>query len=367
MAHTSPHRSQSPNIRPLHRRSLTLTVDPDGEVCPVLPLFRHPLYRHLRPICYGIMPLVLLGGFLIGVFRGAEMLGAILAAQGCLVFLAVVVGTLALSTWHGKIAGLRTAAGQVARGHRFLCPHCLRFGGFHYACGACRTELEEFVVHTGGVYLNDCPYCHARVFPRWYGAGHEPRAYCRRCGDSTEISAHKRRVRVLGVLQASDLDRLREAAGAGSGPPRARSCFLRDDGKRLTCVLDLSDPPHPERDYPFEYAGRAVEAIWLDPAGLGPLALGHAVDRYIRQTNLTAAQRQALVICVRRETLEPTLRSLLETRFGSVRYGIAAREFMGEEALSRAEALPKAADSTALAATDAEKVKPDQLPGRQAA
>jgi hypothetical protein len=238
----------------------------------------------------------------------------------------LVLGALVV---HSLLVALGLGVHRCTAQRRFLCPECLHFGDFHLACDGSGDVGEPLILEGGGVYVNDCPLCHAPVFSRAEMEGEEASAYCRRCRGTFDLALHHhRKVRVLGTLLPHDLDALCAAARA---QPRAGegARFLRlDDGKQLTYVLNPSDPSQGETRFHPAHAARAVEALWIRGEDLELLGLGQAVDRYIRQAGLTYAQRQALPVCVPDERLDPDVRHLLESRFGRVYYGVSAGEFL---------------------------------------
>jgi hypothetical protein len=61
-------------------------------------------------------------------------------------------------------------------GHGFLCPRCLQFGRFQFACGACKKRIGAFVVYTNGTYWNQCLHCRARLLSRHRAEGWGVRA-----------------------------------------------------------------------------------------------------------------------------------------------------------------------------------------------
>lgn len=314
--------SISPARAPARKRPPTLFDDENGETCPPAPLFRHPVFRSLRPICYYGMPALVGAGLVL-----AQAPGAVGAVFLSLIFMALVVGVLTLSTWHGSASKLRDELRHVSRGHRFLCPGCLQFGPIRYACPDCEEEVEPFVIHTGGLYLNDCPHCHTQVFRfRRLRKYHELATYCARCPARLSPGVyHSRRVQVLGTLRETDLAALQQAAGS-----RRAEFLCIDDGEQLTYALNLSHPPGEDAVLLPSDAARAAEAVWLDLEGFEPLALGQVVDRYIRRAALTEGARRSRVIWVRQETVAPAVRKLLETRFGEVRWGVEPKAFLQE-------------------------------------
>lgn len=299
--------------------SKTLWDGEEGTTCPVFPVYRHPVFRRLKGICYGWMPALVIGSLVIGRF---EVAGWLIFVS--LAFLLAVVALLVVATQHGKVAGAARSVKRLAHGWRFLCPTCLQFGPERFACGACGAEVEEFVLLTHGLYLNDCSACKSPIFR---DDSHAARARCAHCAGECDEKQHRRRVRVFGVLDDGSLQRLRHwplvvrVATAGA--------YLQgDDGQQVTVVVDLGEPPGVADAFGPPHAARAVEALWLGGAWEDPLALAQALDRFIRRAHLTPSARYALAIWVRDEQWDAVLRNVLEARFPKVEYGVSVETFL---------------------------------------
>lgn len=295
------------------RENKTLWDGEDGETCPIFPVYRHPVFRRLKRICYGWMPGLFVFSLVVGRFDLAAWLVFVY-----LLFLLGVVALLVVATQHGKLTGAARAVQRVARGWRFLCPACLRFGPERFACGACGAEVEEFVLLTHGLYLNDCPACRARVFT---GDQHSARARCAHCASTCEVGNQQRQVRVFGVLERASLQQLRDWPLVPR-PTAEVACLWGDDGRQLTYVVDVGDPPGHDAPFGVSHAVRSLEALWLGEAWSDPLALAQALDRLIRRAQLTPAERAGLPVWVRDSAWGPTARNVLEARFPNVQYGV---------------------------------------------
>lgn len=299
----------------------TLLTDSDGSTCPPVPVFRLPFFRTLRSLCYGALILFVFPGCLLFPYT---LIGVFLFA----VFLMAIWGFLLLSTVHGRIAAAAYRVRHLAGSHRFLCPQCLEFGGFRYGCGACGDEVEPFVVHTGGLYLDDCPHCHAPVYAAGKERGSAPRAYCAGCGSvGTEVH-HQRAVRVLATLRGAELDRL-QATAPGTPESTGELEYLRlDDGEYFTYVLALGEELSGEGQFTSGHAARQVEALWLGGDWPEPLALAEALDRFIRRVGLSEARRRTFPVCVSATMLDLVVREQLVTRFPAAVFGITAETFL---------------------------------------
>jgi hypothetical protein len=287
----------------------------------LLPLLRNPLVRLLAQLWWlPTFTLAVVWGFA----RKPDWQPAGTAGAACL---AAVIGIVGAAGVHGACAAIGERARRRVSRRRFVCPHCLHFAPFRFACGACDNEVEAFLVYTNGAYVDDCPHCHAPLLsPGGWGV----QAYCQWCKAHSERSIyHQRQVRAFATLLPADFATLCDAIGAEATPQQGIDCCWHDDGARLTCVLQPGDrtgaaPGLPRRNALLV----SVESIWLDGTGIEPLQLGQAVDRFIVQAALTEAHCRALRICVRQRSLEPAARNVLATRFGTVRYGIAPEAFL---------------------------------------
>lgn len=301
------------------RQRETLWDGEAGTTCPVFPFYRHPVFRRLKSICYTWMPALFALSLIVRLFDLAAWL-----LSAYLVFLAAVVAFLWVVTQHGKLCGAARGVQRLAHSWQFLCPTCLQFGPERFACGACGAEVEEFVLLTHGLYLNNCPACGARVF---HGDTHSARPRCAHCEAGCDGKHHERQVRVFGVLEGASLQRLRQWPLV---PQQARdSLYLRgDDGRQLTYVLDLGKPFGADTPLGVPHAGGAVEALWLGEAWADPLALAQALDRFIRRAELSPTQRHELPVWVRDPERDPQFRNVLEARFPKVHYGVSVEAFL---------------------------------------
>jgi len=301
------------------KQNKTLWDGEAGTTCPVFPFYRHPVFRRLKSICYGWMPGLFVVALLI---RSLDLAAWLLFLY--LAFLLAVVAFLSAVTQHGKLCGAARGVQRLTNGWRFLCPTCLRFGPEGFACGACGAEVEEFVLLTHGLYLNNCPACGAKVF---FNDNHSARARCAHCTGLCDGRHHRRQVRVFGVLESASLQRLRRWPLVSQRG--IDGAYLRgDDGRQLTYVLDLGDPPGVSDSFGPPHAVRSLEALWLGEPWGDPLALAQALDRFIRRAQLSSADRHGLRVWVRDEAWDPLSRNVLEARFPSVQYGVSAEAFL---------------------------------------
>lgn len=294
------------------RETKSLWDGESGTTCPVFPFYRHPVFRRLKPICYGWMPGLLGLALALARFDLAAHL-----VLGYLVFLLCVVGLLVAANQHGKVSTSARSLLRRMRGWRFLCPECLRFGPERFACGACGAEVEEFLVLTHGLYLNDCPACHAPVFDGDQLAVH---ARCPHCRARVDLRYHRRRVRVFGVLGSGALEELAHWPLVLQHAGVSRY-LCADDGAELTCIVNVEEPP-PSGQFDPSHACCAIEALWLGSPEEDLLGLAQGLDRFLRWAELSPEQCAALPVWVPDGDWSPTARSVLEARFMNVEYGV---------------------------------------------
>lgn len=351
----------------------------------MLSLFRNPLLRLLGQRWWLPVLTLLVAGFGLWGERGLR-----LASIGTVAYLAVIAGIIGTAWAHGTWAAFRQRLRRRAARHRFLCPHCLHFGDFQFSCGACGEKVEAFLVHTNGAYVNDCSNCHQPLFSRDGQDGWGVRAHCQQCrGNCNRVTHHEHQIRVRATLLPDDFAVLCRTVGAPERQAQDRVRYTyADDGARLTYILDLSTVTETLRSLPATHAlwdvepawpeaannllrlaselrrvtdrlatktivtelslnastdePRALanthalgdgESIWLDASRADPqelaLQIAQAADRFIREAGLTERQRRALTVCVPQAVLHPAVQHALETRFGAIKYGVAATDFLG--------------------------------------
>ncbi len=304
-----------PAPRPENTRR-DLLYDPQGETCSRVPVFRHPFYRKLQPACYLVMPALLLLSLFV-----SPPYSFFAALCGSVLFLGVVWLSLFAAHQHGSLAAAWERGVRRALGLRFLCPECLRFGPVRHACGACGGELEPFVIHTRGLYLNDCARCRARIFPTSWAAGTPPNARCNGCGAMLNANLHSLRVRVVGVLCPSDLEAVAEEVDTSAHYGWGGGHLYHDLGTERVYVLDVAEV-EPEGDFFSErHAAREVEALWLDAVLDEPLNLGETLDRFFRRAGISEARRKVLPVFIARKELAPAVRNVLAGRLGCLTFG----------------------------------------------
>src|SRR5262249_30546968 len=183
-------------------------------------LLRNPLVRLLARLWW-LPALALVAGWGCDPGQGGRWVSVGAAA------LAAAAGMISAACAHGAGAALRESARRRRAGHRFVCPYCRRFAPFRFACGACRDEVETFVVHTHGAYVNDGRQCHAPLLSHEGGG---VRAYCTH-GQATcdRHVYHRRQVRALATLLPVDLATLRDASGAGETEAHENRGYCHDD------------------------------------------------------------------------------------------------------------------------------------------
>lgn len=244
--------------------------------------------------------------------------GLEIALIGGAAFLAVVAGMVGAAWLHGAIAAFRKAAYRRFSHHRFLCPNCLHFGGFYFGCAQCRARVHPFIVNTDGAYTVKCPNCRRALFGE---RKNNIAAWCERCEAICDFDLHHRRkVRVVGVLSPKDFETLcKEARAEKDVSIDGIRCSWKDDGERLTYILQLGDLAGPRGEL---HALWDVESIWASADESEVLKLGQAIDQLIVRARLTDAEAKRFTVCVPQEEISATVSHVLMTRFGSVRRGV---------------------------------------------
>src|SRR5574341_819465 len=173
-----------------------------------------------------------------------------------------------ISTLFGKMARFSPLKRGRRRNRRFLCPNCLHFGGFDFACGECWAEIPDY---TNENETQACPRCQLSLFS---ADGGSVRAFCKQCkGNCDRGIYHQRQVRVLATLRLSDSASLYRAIGGQEYQPQGGKGHVYDDGERLAYVLNLSDFTDEAHPLPPTHALWEIESIWLDAAASNPKEL----------------------------------------------------------------------------------------------
>ena len=289
----------------------------------MLAVFRNPLVRVCLQLWWIPLLIILVGalGF------GAGFWVAMLALGACAAFGAGLVG----SAWaRSARASAQAQARHREQGHRFLCPDCLQFGGYHSACAECGSEVPGFVVHTGGDYVDTCGSCGAQVTDRPLPA------FCHSCSAQSDAAVyHQRQVRVLGALTKADFDGIAAASGEPGRRVRGLTCLCSDDGQRLTYVLNLDDLGRVEAEVPASHAGRAVESIWTQETD--PLSLGGAMDRFANGAGLDPGRLKGVILYAGTGSFPAAAERALLPRVATVKYGVSASDFLQAGAATREE------------------------------
>lgn len=275
-------------------------------------------------------------------------------------FLTVIVPHYCFSAFREWMQRRRTAL-------RFLCPACLHFWDYHFACKGCGHKISSLQIKTGGLWDDQCFHCGQKLFSYSLTSESQIQLVCDNCQQSSELHIHyQRRVRVLATLHADDFAelcrtaRLSQKHSLYTDPgkhnwyltplsfvigkenlPRGMKFACQDDGERLTYIL-LSDEWKPEKFVALQHALRHVESIWLNAANTNPLKLGQAVDRFLRHSDLTEAQRRNIGVCVPQSKLDPLIRNRLEAWLGRISYNIEPAKFLGLRIIAQ----PALADSS---------------------
>jgi hypothetical protein len=326
----------------------------------ILPLLRHPLSHLLARLWWlPVMTATLVWGY----WGGHDLH---LAGVGAAAGLGAIAGVFLIVAAHGPYALRRESARRRRAGHRFLCPSCLEFDDFRFACSTCRGEIPASLVATRGIYGDACPRCRAPLDTRQDPLSPRVTAYCRQCAaPENRWLYHRRQVRVVGTFSRADFSVLLQALGQPV-PLVTAPAHAYDDGTRLTYLLSLDEiAPGTERLSAL-HAGRAVDALWLEGREAEPLALGAAVDRFLQRAALSKEQLRAMTVCVGQEWMDPAAQNLLAARFGTVRYGVEPAAFLALAAAERTVILLPRSAPTPQAPERTSGQDLDQAPTRPA-
>ena len=217
---------------------------------------------------------------------------------------------------------------------RFLCPNCLRWGGYRYACGGCWRAVRDKLVAAQG----ECPRCRQTLRPE------AVRARCEHCeyGGDSAIYVQKP-IRVVATLRATDYAAFCHATGVPPEQSPGGLGYAYDTGTRLVYVLNLEAVLAAAASFPALPVIQTIEAIWLDASGddleAQAFSLAEAADKFVRQQDVTEAMRRAMNIVVCRETPESIIEHVVTTRFGSVSYVKTATEFLCDGEAAKAVAV----------------------------
>ena len=252
----------------------------------MLALFRNPLLLLLVRLWW-LPALTLLAAWGLGGERGWRW-----ASNGIVAYLAAVAAMICAAWARGAFAAMRERARLRSAQHRFLCPQCLHFGGFHFACGACSKSVEDFLVHTGGDYVNDCRHCKAELLAH-------VQARCEHCQHTCDRAVyHQRQVHVLAALLPDDFTALRQILSTEEKQAQGNLAYTcKDDGTRLTYLVNLKSLPgkyDKKLALPRKHAVWELNSIWLDATGddkAVAFEIGKAADPPISLT-------KTLTICV---------------------------------------------------------------------
>jgi hypothetical protein len=247
-----------------------------------------------------------------------------MAMTADLVFLLIIAAGIGVAAVRGALASRQPRVECHDDERRFLCPHCLQFGAFENACGACRNVIMVFLADAGA-YTGFCSHCNRTLWFEDGAEGQKVLAYCSRCHKAaTREIYHNRHVRVVGVLNQADFDIV---APAGNRH-REQTYSVMDDGKRLTYILNIER--FPDVEMPLSHAINALQAVWFNTGSQDPLELGLHLDRLVRRADWSGNLRGVVTVCLTQNSMDPTSKSRLDAVFRSVALGVSAEDFLGD-------------------------------------
>lgn len=133
---------------------------------------------------------------------------------------------------------------------------------------------------------------------------------------------------VLATCLPGDFEALFREMGKLQRERLTTAWAVEETGNRTSFAVDLSVPHAHAGSFGETPTLSEVQAVWLGEMLPEPLELAEQLDRLIRDIWGSEGRRSGLVACVWSASPEPVLRNLLEARFGTVRYGVSAREFL---------------------------------------
>ncbi|MGH9842684.1 MAG: HEAT repeat domain-containing protein, partial [Blastocatellia bacterium] len=221
-------------------------------------------------------------------------------------------------------------AAQRAPQRRFLCPNCLNFSEFRYACGYCWKEVKISRSFSQDLENKKCSYCRNSFSPPaempWYGL----LAQCEHCQEKFDRTIyHHREVRVLGAFQSVDFARLCQAVIGQETELQGCRGYIFDDGAQLTYLLDLNVLTDPAFSLPHAPALSEVEAIWLDAIEDNSPPWDFELIKMVHRFIAHSGKQSGLKVCVSRPDLNEVVKDALPTPFVIIKYEIAAADFFG--------------------------------------
>jgi hypothetical protein len=294
-------------------------------------LFRNPLLRLVWRLWW-LPPLLFT---LIGLIVGGAA-GQTLFLNGTAFCLLLPVGMMLFAWLHGLAKMILTGRERWRRQWRFLCPHCLKFGGFYYACGNCEQPLEPFAALTEGLYVNDCSKCKKALFSRFRRTGSGVMARCEHCGKTcSRETHHRRKARVVATLIPQDFQHISSTLRLPERRANDVRYLLLDDGEFLTCLMNIHRFSIILPTWNSRHAIRSLSAIWLSGANMdsrsAALAIGQAVNEwmlYVREMRASERWWRNLPMCVGPSDLDAAADHVLTSDFKNIEYGVSLQAFL---------------------------------------
>jgi hypothetical protein len=142
---------------------------------------------------------------------------------------------------------------------------------------------------------------------------------------------------ILATCLPGDFETLFREMGSLQRERLRAEWAVEETGNRTSYLVDLSNPTRMPSNFGDTPALGEVQAVWLGETLPHALELAEQLDGLIRGVWGSEQRRRDLVVCLWSATSDPAIRNVLEARFGAVRYGVSAREFLehGSRAANR--------------------------------
>jgi hypothetical protein len=133
---------------------------------------------------------------------------------------------------------------------------------------------------------------------------------------------------VVAACLPGDFEALYREMGSLQRERLGSAWAVEETGNRTTFLVDLSTTPALPGNFGDTPSLGEIQAFWLGECLPAPLELAEQLDQLFRSVWRSKERRGELTACVWHASPEPALRNLLEARFGMVRYGVSARQFL---------------------------------------
>jgi hypothetical protein len=252
----------------------------------------------------------------------AQYIGVMIIACIVGIFSVALIGSI-WKSWELRMKRLSSE-------HRFLCPGCLNFGLFEYACSRCGGRVDSLLVDSGGAFVKKCAHCHLALFADEDPEGRLIKTYCNVCDVRSDRRIyHNKSVRIFATLTSKDFDTLVEKSGATVKKSQDGLRYVaRDHRTMLTFILNLGDLNNMVMPDIATHALKSLSVIWTDCSDVDPLEIGQTVDAMMMRTRLPEDLCRSITVFVNTSQIDPASRHVLETRFGHIGCGVSPADLV---------------------------------------